>query len=180
MHNPALWTNPSFQNRSPKLKSVSNYPRLTVFYLNNLCIGKCLKNSHYGPKSQKYFILFLKPSRVPYLQLFTTVFLYKAWLVKNWPTLLLCLFLRNPFIFFFKGGTKCHRSTHSTHAWLTQCTQNSTNATHDNRHLYNFIDSLSFGRDSNPDPSALNPSECTTTPSTSPILYSKYFSHKFY
>jgi hypothetical protein len=31
----------------------------------------------------------------------------------------------------------------------------------------NFIDSLGLGRDSNPDPSALEPSECTTTPSTS-------------
>jgi hypothetical protein len=31
----------------------------------------------------------------------------------------------------------------------------------------NFIDSLGPGRDSNPDPSALKPSECTTTPSTS-------------
>jgi hypothetical protein len=31
----------------------------------------------------------------------------------------------------------------------------------------NFIDSLGLGRDSNPDPSALKPSECTTTPSTS-------------
>jgi hypothetical protein len=30
----------------------------------------------------------------------------------------------------------------------------------------NFIDSLGLGRDSNPDPSALKPSECTTTPST--------------
>jgi hypothetical protein len=30
----------------------------------------------------------------------------------------------------------------------------------------NFIDSLGPGRDSNPDPSALKPSECTTTPST--------------
>jgi hypothetical protein len=29
----------------------------------------------------------------------------------------------------------------------------------------NFIDSLSLGQDSNPDPSALKPSECTTTPS---------------
>jgi hypothetical protein len=31
----------------------------------------------------------------------------------------------------------------------------------------NFIDSLGIGWDSNPDPSALKPSECTTTPSTS-------------
>ncbi len=31
----------------------------------------------------------------------------------------------------------------------------------------NFIDSLGLGRDSHPDPSALKPSECTTTPSTS-------------
>jgi hypothetical protein len=31
----------------------------------------------------------------------------------------------------------------------------------------NFIDSQGLGRDSNPDPSALKPSECTTTPSTS-------------
>jgi hypothetical protein len=31
----------------------------------------------------------------------------------------------------------------------------------------NFIDSLGLGRDSNPDFSALKPSECTTTPSTS-------------
>jgi hypothetical protein len=30
-----------------------------------------------------------------------------------------------------------------------------------------FIDSLGLGRDSNPDPSALKPSECSTTPSTS-------------
>jgi hypothetical protein len=29
----------------------------------------------------------------------------------------------------------------------------------------NFIDSLGLGRDLNPDPSALKPSECTTTPS---------------
>ncbi len=29
----------------------------------------------------------------------------------------------------------------------------------------NFIDSLGLGRDSNPDPSTLKPSECTTTPS---------------
>ncbi len=36
---------------------------------------------------------------------------------------------------FFKGGTKCRKSTHSTHAWLTLCTQNSTNATHENQHL---------------------------------------------
>jgi hypothetical protein len=35
----------------------------------------------------------------------------------------------------------------------------------------NFIDSLGPGRDSNPDPSALKPSECTTMPSTSWILY---------
>jgi hypothetical protein len=33
-----------------------------------------------------------------------------------------------------------------------------------------FIDSLGLGRDSNPDPSALKPSECTTTPSTSQLL----------
>ncbi len=32
-------------------------------------------------------------------------------------------------ICFLKGGTKCHRNTHSTHAWLTLCTQNSTNVT---------------------------------------------------
>jgi hypothetical protein len=32
----------------------------------------------------------------------------------------------------------------------------------------NFIDSLGPGRDSNPYPSALKPSECTTTPLTSP------------
>jgi hypothetical protein len=38
----------------------------------------------------------------------------------------------------------------------------------------NFIDSLGLGRDSNPDPSALKPSECTTTPSTSSIDYLKY------
>jgi hypothetical protein len=31
----------------------------------------------------------------------------------------------------------------------------------------NFIDLLGPGRDSNPDPSAPKPSECTTTPSTS-------------
>jgi hypothetical protein len=29
-----------------------------------------------------------------------------------------------------------------------------------------FIDSLGLGRDSNPGPPALKPSECTTTPST--------------
>ncbi len=40
------------------------------------------------------------------------------------------------FFFFFKGGTKCHRSTNSTHAWLTLCTQNSTNATHENQQKF--------------------------------------------
>jgi hypothetical protein len=35
----------------------------------------------------------------------------------------------------------------------------------------NFIDSLGPGRDSTPDTSALKPSECTTTPSTSPIYF---------
>ncbi len=34
----------------------------------------------------------------------------------------------------------------------------------------NFIDSLGLGRDSNPDPSALKPSECTTTPYSSSNL----------
>jgi hypothetical protein len=38
----------------------------------------------------------------------------------------------------------------------------------------NFIDSLGLGRDSNPDPSALKPSECTTTPSTSKIEFESY------
>ncbi len=51
---------------------------------------------------------------------------------------------------------------------LTLCTQNSSNAIHENHYVENnFIDSLGPGRDSNPDPSALKPSECTTTPSTS-------------
>jgi hypothetical protein len=35
----------------------------------------------------------------------------------------------------------------------------------------NFIDLLGPGRDSNPDPSALKPSECTTTTSTSPFEF---------
>ncbi len=35
----------------------------------------------------------------------------------------------------------------------------------------NFIDSLGPGRDSNPDPSALKPSECTTTPTTSSNVF---------
>jgi hypothetical protein len=37
----------------------------------------------------------------------------------------------------------------------------------------NFIDSLGLGRDSNPDLSALKPSECTTTPPTFLILNQK-------
>jgi hypothetical protein len=39
------------------------------------------------------------------------------------------------FILFFKGGTKCHKSTHSTHPRLTLCTQNFTNAIQENEHL---------------------------------------------
>jgi hypothetical protein len=36
-----------------------------------------------------------------------------------------------------------------------------------------FIVSLGLGRDSNPDSLALKPSECTTTPSTSPVFQNK-------
>jgi hypothetical protein len=70
----------------------------------------------------------------------------------------------------------------STHAWLTLYSElykcNSRELTFvefcvDGINLFvenNFIDSLGLGRDSNPVPSALKPSECTTTPSTS-LLY---------
>jgi hypothetical protein len=50
-------------------------------------------------------------------------------------------FLHFYFFFYKKGGTKCHRSTHSTHAWLTLCTQNSTKATHENQHKRSFCHS---------------------------------------
>jgi hypothetical protein len=66
------------------------------------------------------------------------------------------------------------------HSCVAHPTQNSTNSNSwestfvefcvDGINLFDentFIDSLGPGRDSNPDPSALNLSECTTTPSTS-------------
>ncbi len=84
-------------------------------------------------------------------------------------------------LIFLKGATKCHRSTHSscvasTHPMypeLYKC--NSRESTFvefcvDGINLFvenNFIDSLGPGRDSNPHPQALQPSECNTTPSTS-------------
>jgi hypothetical protein len=44
----------------------------------------------------------------------------------------------------------------------------------------NFIDSLGLGRDLNPDPSALKPSECTTTPLTSPLHYRFHENYAFH
>jgi hypothetical protein len=83
--------------------------------------------------------------------------------------------------FFLKGGTKCHSSTHkhscggSHYVPRTLQMQHSWESTFvefcvDGINLYdenNFIGSLGLGRDSNPDPSALKPSECTTTQLTS-------------
>ncbi len=99
---------------------------------------------------------------------------------------------RELIVFFFKRRYKVpqehtyHSSaTHPMYPELYKC--NSKESTFvefcvDGIKLYvenNFIDSLGLGRDSNPDPSALKPSECTTTPSTSLFFIVLSASFKF-
>jgi hypothetical protein len=77
--------------------------------------------------------------------------------------------------FFFKGCKSTYHSsaTHSMYSEHYKCNPREStfvefgvdgvNLNFEN----NFIDSIGLGRDSSPDPSALKPSECITTPSTS-------------
>jgi hypothetical protein len=109
--------------------------------------------------------------------------LSKSTQFKSWENIQNHIKLQKIWSFFFvKKEVRNAARAHITHPHprLTLCTQNSTNANSreskfvefcvDGINLYgenNFIDSLGLGRDSNPDPSAPKPSECTTTPSTS-------------
>jgi hypothetical protein len=84
------------------------------------------------PVFLSHFLVFTFIQRL-HLPKVVVVSVYEEHLNKNHISYFVIYFYL--FIFIFKGGTKCHRSTHSTHALLTLCTQNSTNATHENQHL---------------------------------------------
>jgi hypothetical protein len=103
------------------------------------------------------------------------------WQIFEVPLLILTIHYITQLFFFLKevrNATEAHTALTRDSPYVPRTLQMQLNRIDicrvlDGINLYvenNFIDSLGLGRDSNPDPSALKPSECTTTPSTSSLL----------